>query len=175
MKIPTCPNNKPHMLRSVHDQINVHIRGLASLKIKSDECGFILVPVIMSKLPIDVKLRIARESTEEVWKVDDLMNAIKREVEGREACEGVRAKPQVKPNVNHASHVPITGTFVTHCPSIQCAYCQGHHYSASCDKVKDVKARKDILLKNSHCFNCLKANHKLKDCRSPKTCRNCHQ
>ena len=79
------------------------------------------------------------------------------------------------PNVNHASHAPTTDTFVTHGPSIQCAYCQGNHYSASCDKVKDVKVRKDILLKNGHCFNCLKANHKLKDCRSPKTFRNCHQ
>ena len=175
MKIPTCPINKPHMLRSVYDQINVHIRGLAALKIKSDECGFMLVPVIMSKLPSDVKLRIARESTEEVWKVDDLMNSIKREVEAREACDGVRAKPQVKPNASHASHAPTAGTFVTHGPSIQCAYCQGHHYSASCNKIKDVKARKDILLKNGRCFNCLKANHKLKDCRSPKTCRNCHQ
>jgi len=31
------------MLRSVYDQINVHVRGLAVLKIKSDECGFMLV------------------------------------------------------------------------------------------------------------------------------------
>jgi len=54
-------------------------------------------------------------------------------------------------------------------------YCQGHHYSATCDKVKDVKARKDILLKNGRCFNCLKANHKLKDCCSQKICCNCHQ
>jgi len=59
MKIPTCLIDKPYMLKSVYDQINVHIRGLAAIKIKSDECGFMLVPLIMSKLPSDVKLQIA--------------------------------------------------------------------------------------------------------------------
>jgi len=67
----------------------------------------------------------------------------------------------------HVSHTP-NWYFVTHGPIIQCAYCKGHLYSASCDKVKDFKARKDILLKNGCCFNCLKAYHKLKDCCSPK-------
>ena len=31
------------------------------------------------------------------------------------------------------------------------------------------------MLKSGRCFNCLKGNHKLKECRSPKTCRRCHQ
>ena len=65
------------MLRSVYDQINVHIRGLAALNVNSDQYGSFLITIIMSKLPDDVKLRVAREATEEVWKIDDLMNVIK--------------------------------------------------------------------------------------------------
>ena len=58
---------------------------------------------------------------------------------------------------------------------ISCVYCKGPHYSASCDKVREVKARKDILIKTGRCFNCLRTNHKTKECLSTKTCRICHK
>ena len=58
---------------------------------------------------------------------------------------------------------------------IQCAYCEEPHYSASCDKVRAIKDCKDILLKAGKCFNCLKLNHKVKDCYSTRTCRLCHK
>jgi len=175
LKIFNSTVDKPYTLRSVYDQVNVHIRGLEALNMKSDQYGTLLIPVIRSKLPSKVKLRIAREATDEVWKINDLMEVIKREVEAREACDGVKTKPQIKTNINPIAHTPTAGTFVTQGTGVHCAYCRGLHYSASCDKVKDIKARKDILLKSGRCFNCLKANHKLKDCRSPKTCRNCRQ
>ena len=93
----------------------------------------------------------------------------------REACEGTKLKPHLRPNTTPNTNHPTAGTFVTNGVGIQCVYCKGQHYSASCDKVQDVKARKDILLKSGRCFNYLKDNHKLKECRSPKTCRRCHQ
>lgn len=73
------------------------------------------------------------------------------------------------------SYIPTAGTFVTQGTTLLCcAYCQGqHYYSASCDKFKDVKAHKDILLKSGRCFR--QTNHKLKDFHCPKTCSNCHQ
>ena len=75
LKIPNCTVDKPHELKSVYDQINVHIRGLKALNVKSDQYG--RIPVIMSKLPSEVKLKIAREATDEVWKINDLMEVIK--------------------------------------------------------------------------------------------------
>ena len=54
-------------------------------------------------------------------------------------------------------------------------YCNASHFSASCDKVVDVKDRKDILIKKGRCFNCLKANHKTTECSSTKTCHLCHK
>ena len=63
---------------------------------KFDQYGSLLIPVIMSKLPSEVKLRIAREATDEVWKINDLMEVIKREVEAREACDGVKPSLRLK-------------------------------------------------------------------------------
>jgi len=177
IKIPVCTNDRPQSLRSVYDQITVHIRGLAALEITSEQYGSLLMPMIMSKLPSDIRLQVARELTDENWKIDKLMEVIHKEVEARESSEGTKIKSQpVNPKPHVQSHgPPISSAFVTQGHNIQCVYCSDHHYSASCDKVKFAKDRKDILLKGGRCFNCLKPNHKTRDCRSQRTCRNCHQ
>ena len=53
--------------------------------------------------------------------------------------------------------------------NIQCIYCGQAHYSASCEHVKDITERKNILLRDRRCFRC----HREKDCRIRRTCRNC--
>lgn len=40
----------------------MHVRGLSSLGIASDEYGGLLIPVIMAKLPSEIRVRIARET-----------------------------------------------------------------------------------------------------------------
>ena len=91
---------------------------------------------------------------------------------------------KLQPEVNHiysrhhhiySRHHHTAGTFVSQNRQIKCVFCNELHYSASCDKVHDVKDRKDILIKTGRCFNCLKANHKTKECLSTKTCRLCHK
>jgi uncharacterized protein (DUF39 family) len=44
----------------------------------------------MSKLPSEIRLQIARKSTQDVWKIDELLDIIK-EVEAREASERIHA------------------------------------------------------------------------------------
>ena len=79
-------------MRQVYDKINIHIRGLTSLGINSEQYGSLLIPVIMTKISSELRLRIARQSGSEVWKLDDLMGVIKSEVEARETSEGTRVR-----------------------------------------------------------------------------------
>ena len=58
---------------------------------------------------------------------------------------------------------------------VQCVYCNGEHYSASCERVCGLKECRELLLKSGRCFNCLKNNHKSKDCSSQRNCRHCHK
>jgi len=157
------------------------VRGLRSLGISSEQYGSLLIPVVMSKIPSDIRLRIARETKSEVWKIDELLEVIKVEVEAREASEGTKVNPHSKPlqllgHKNSSGQLPAThpttGSFYSN-KSIQCVYCQGNHHSASCDKVEAIEERRDILIKAGRCFNCLKSNHKSKDCNNPHSCRNC--
>ena len=46
----------------------VHVRGLSSLGVNSDQYGDLLISVIMSKLPEEICVRVARETTSAVWK-----------------------------------------------------------------------------------------------------------
>ena len=64
-------------MRFVYDKVTVHIRGLAALGIKSDQYGSLLVPIIMTKLPSDLRLHFIRDSDKEVWEIDELMDVLK--------------------------------------------------------------------------------------------------
>lgn len=125
---------------------------------------------IMSQLPSDVRLQISRMSTNEVWKIDELLDTIKSEIDAREASEGAKSsgvenrKPPINPNA-----------LVAKSPKefkIRCAYCGSLHYSASCDKVLDCESRKKILANSNRCFNCLLKDHNTQ-CMSEKNCRHC--
>ena len=57
--------------------VRVHSRGMASLGVTSDQYGSLLIPIIMSKLLSEVRLQIARNSKDSVWKMDEFSNVIK--------------------------------------------------------------------------------------------------
>jgi len=111
IKIPVCINERPQSVRSVYDQITVHIRGLAALEVTSEQYGSLfLMSMIMSKLPSDIRLRVVCELTDENWKIDKLMEVIQKEVEARESSEGTKIKLQsvnMKPHVQNHNPVPL--------------------------------------------------------------------
>ena len=96
LKVSPCTSDRPSSLRFVCDQICVHTRGLASLGITSEQYGSILMPIIASKLPPEVRLQIARNSKDSVWKIEELLNVMKIEVEAREASEMTKASENNK-------------------------------------------------------------------------------
>ena len=107
LKVQGCIGHRLAPLRFVYDRINVHIRGLNSVGVCSDQYGSLLIPVIISKLPIDIRLKIAKETTSEVWKMDELLDVIKAELEAREASEGTKLRPQQLLNHNNTTNHPL--------------------------------------------------------------------
>ena len=51
-----------------------------------------------------------------------------------------------------------------------CVYCSGKHFSASCETVIEIGARKEILKREKRCFVCLKRGHHHDQCE-----RNCRK
>ena len=179
LKIQACTSGKTSQLRYVYDKISVHVRGLASIGVSSKQYGSMLIPIIMSKLPTEIRLEIARKSTGDVWEIDELLESIKIELEAREVSEGVQSSSQVrKPGgLPYSPRVPSTSSLTTQDRTgkhIQCVYCKEFHFSASCDRVINPNDRKDILRRDNRCFICLGIGHRSTRCESKKSCRRCH-
>ena len=175
LKIQACNTDRTSQLRYVYDKISVHVRGLASLGVSSEQYGSMLIPIIMSKIPNEIRLVIARKNTAKVWNIDELLDTIKVEIEAREVSEGVQSSLQStkKPVVQ-----PTVGAFVANGGNsekfqIRCAFCEEPHYSASCESVVGSEDRKSILRKSKRCFNCLRIGHNANTCRNEKKCRHC--
>ena len=177
IKIPNCTSDRSGALRTVYDKIMVNIRGLEALGVTSDQYGSFLIPVIMTKLPDEIRLRIAREAGRNAWKINPLLDILKQEVEAREVSEGSTISTMKNPVAQPPRREPSsTGSaLIANNYGMHCVYCNGEHYSASCSTVTSVRDRKDILLKAGRCFNCLRAKHKSKECNNQRTCRHCHR
>ena len=142
----------------------------------------LLIPIVMSKLPNNIRLQIARNTTSEVWKIEELTERIRIEMEAREASERVKA---VEPTSSHPGQPRLpefngkpkatAGRFLVESPPTPftptCVYCNGQHFSASCEKVKGISERKAILGRDKRCFMCLRRGHQQGEC--DKNCKRC--
>ena len=162
-------------------KISVNIRGLESLSESSNQYGSLLIPVIMSKLPHEIRVQVARNTALEVWNMSELLEVIRQEVEAREISEGVKTnvnlekvnpKPQRTPTANALLSQDGTQTSPLKGIQVKCAYCKGGHISASCKSVTDPRARFEILKRDGQCFVCLSLDHKSTSCE--KNCRRCN-
>ena len=180
LKIQGCnDSDRFTSLRYVYDKMTVHVRGLASLGVDSEQYGSLLIPIVMAKLPSELRLRIARVAKGSVWKIDELLDVIRQEVEAKEISERVMATDQ-KPSTYHRNRPSTASALFSKAEPndkgssvIKCVYCEAPHYSASCAKVTDTKLRRNILFESKRCFKCLKPGHQVKDCRKPNGCRSC--
>ena len=111
LKIPPCNDDKASHLSSIYDKIYANIRGLESLGVNRDQYGSFLIPIIMSKLPYEVRLQIARVSVREVWEVEELMDVIKGEVEAREISDNIKVTERRPPDTaNIRKHPAATAS-----------------------------------------------------------------
>ncbi|PFX29435.1 Exonuclease [Stylophora pistillata] len=161
-KLNICAVDKPSQLRFLCDKISVNIRGLKALGVKSEQYGSLLIPIIMAKLPDEIRIQVARNTSQDVWEIDSLLDLIQSEIDAREMSEKMKAATeQVKRPSSAKTPPPTAGTIFgatsnTESNVPKCVYCTERHFSASCNKVTDINARKDILRRDKRCFMCFK-------------------
>ena len=176
LKISTLSTDKPHQLRYLYDKLNVNIRGLEALGVKSTQYGSLLIPIIMAKLPPEIRVHVARNTTEDVWDIESILSVIQNEIEAREISEKIKAMATItEPKRPQFPKNPTIGSFVVEStpplPTPACVYCSEMHFSASCHKITDINDRKTILKRDKRCFTCLRKRHNAEQC--DKSCRKC--
>ena len=104
LKLNPCTSDKPQQLRYLYDQMQVQTRGLESLGVTTESYGQLLIPIIMSKLPNEIRLQISRNTDKEKWEIQELLELIRKEIEARETTEHIKATTErVKPFSNFSS------------------------------------------------------------------------
>ena len=67
LRLSPCTSDGPQRLGYLYGQVQVQIRGLESLGVAAEDYGQLLVPIIMSKLPSEIRLQISRDTDKEKW------------------------------------------------------------------------------------------------------------
>ncbi|VDI18657.1 Hypothetical predicted protein [Mytilus galloprovincialis] len=171
ISLPSPTSNITH-LKKFYDSMENYIRGLESIGESHESFGSLLVPIILNKLPGNIRENMVRAHGGDHWNLPSLRQAIQHEITIKEA---------VKPNYTPTSAF-FTGTNrnyanqkgkrdITKKP---CIFCQGVHAPLACKTVTEIEARKRIVKEKQACFNCL-GNHRVADCKSDKTCKNCNK
>ena len=78
-------------LRRLYDQIEAHVRGLKSLDVPDTEYGALLLPILIGKIPDEIRILLGRKMTGETWNLNTLLENFREELENRERCEGIQA------------------------------------------------------------------------------------
>ena len=178
LKLQTYQNEKTSDLRAIYDKIMVNVRGLESLGISSEKYGSLLIPVIMSRMPSEIALQVARKTSEDIWSIDEIMIIIRQEIEAREVSKGMSAIETKRYTKSTTTPIGTTKAFVSKSESqkraIECYFCKKGHYSNECNEITDPRERKAIIKAANRCYNCLRTGHSVKDCRQTRKCHFCH-
>jgi len=86
-------DNDLKWLRLLYDRVEAHVRALLSLGIHCESYGKLLVPLLMEKLPPNMRVIISKAIDQHEWDLDVLLKAFDSEIESRELCEPIGTNP----------------------------------------------------------------------------------
>ena len=169
-------------LKKVYDQAETQVRSLENVGVDQKSYGSLLVPFLMSKLPDELKLLIARQFGKNIWEITEIMKLFRNELEAREKIN-VENNLEEKPYSGSALHSSSSdskrfykGRFKKdksrenfkqtfekkqrgESKQLSCIFCLRKHKSISFDTVTKHEVRKNILKTEKRCFKCLKQGH----------------
>ena len=159
-------------LRRLYDAVESHVRGLRALGVRTESYGGMLISIIMSKSPEELRLIVSREITTDSWEISDVLTTIDKEVTIRERSTASSSGSEVRFKKHKSPQT--AATFLNSTPRVnRCVYCNKDHLTSTCDVVKDIQARKDVLRQAGRCYVCLRRNHISRNCRSALKCCKC--
>ena len=109
-----------------------------------------LIPIIMAKMPWDISMQVARETSNAAWHIKDILKIIGNEIEVNEIrsfvftpcgrlVKGIMYLQEYKKLQNRSWHAK--------------------RYNKKGLQVSSVEERRKILKEDKLCFNCLKKGH----------------
>ena len=181
LSMPSKPQGSKYYvsaLRKMQDELQTHIRSLEALGVSGDEYGLFLTPVILSRLPGDIRLEWSREGSGHESDLAWLMTFLTKEIERRERSDSfkdvsttsgadnrsVREFEKRKASPSSASALQS----LSETSASGCGFCNKFHASEKCFKVLQLSPaeRQEKIRSAELCFVCLKKGHISKGCKA---------
>ena len=165
-------------LWSWKDTLLSHIRSLEGLGIEGDTYGIFLTPIILSRLPHDMRMEWAREGEGRESDLEFLLESLTKEIRRLERSESFKEQGISPTSMEErgtpkkrstASALHITSTPAT---KLTCIFCEKSHPSHKCRKVPGLQERQDKIRELGLCFRCLGTSHLARSCF--KLCSDCN-
>ena len=165
-------------LQALQDQLLKHVRCLETLGVSGDKYGVVLTPLVLSKLPAEVRLEWAREGAGKESDLNFLLSFLKSEIDRQERSRAFcglsppavgqqEQGPGQRPGrrVRRETSTP-TAAALQASSSSSCGFCQRMHPSAKCQTFLRLTVSKRIArIKASElCLLCLQPGHRARDC-----------
>ena len=167
MKLEKVFNSKNvKELCNLYDRVESHTRSLLTAGIPQENYGPLLIPIVLEKLPDDIKLELSRKLGTDKWKIDEFLEILKEEIVARESCSFMKNQDHSE----YRNHRFTTDSFFTGSRVLKCSFCKQNHFSDKCTVVTDPDKRKEIVWKNRLCFKCLYPGHSIKSCQKKGKC-----
>ena len=136
LRLGSC-GEQTRQLRQFYDEIQVHHRALKALDVDSKEYSRCVVPVLLRKLPEDVDLNITRGKSDVLkWKIDDLLEALKKELANQERREEgkktSKEEKEQKPPKYRGFEESTASALLVKKTQPECAFCLKSHPSETC-------------------------------------------
>jgi hypothetical protein len=114
---------------------------LKALEVESDSFGTMLEPVLMNKLPPDVRLIVSRKTGGSGIKIDELLKHIEEELAARERRAHNTTPPPTQQQERGKARATTLLADTSRSTTPSCCYCQQNHPSRECTTVTSVAAR----------------------------------
>ena len=168
-------------LWSLYDKLQTHIRSLETLEIKGNTYGVILTPLVLHKLPENIRLEWARQGDGKESDLDALLTFLHAEIVRRERSQTFRSpsdpsKPSFKPDKSNEKYSASSLQVLTsgggkNNKKVVCLVCDRGHATDKCYSWTrlSLEGRKTQCRKKRLCFLCF-GPHLVKDCKAQAKC-----
>ena len=157
LKIPSATNDVKK-LRSLYDACEGYIHGLESLGVYLESYGDLLIPIVMKKLPEEVRRIMLRSHDATTWTLADLRKQLPHEVETRDKSSLGQSDKEVSlTNPSFSSKFSTAGALFFGALGREnakngCTFCDGPHPLDSCRIVFTIDQRLEFLRNQKRCF-----------------------
>lgn len=155
-------------LWQLYNELQINIRGLDNCGISGETYGVVLTPIIISRLPDELRMEWAKVSDGKEGDLEWLLSFLKDEITRRERSETYHNSSSSRTSLEgkRTPSAAVLQNKQSSTETLSCCFCGKRHSSEKCWNLKKMSSEevKGVVRDKRLCFCCFRGNHLAKDC-----------